>query len=98
MTTQTATGYGIAEMLETLGLKSINPGASTGHHWFPTQGEVLVSFSPCDGETIASVQQATTADYEKIIVGAQEAFKSWRMVPAPKRGDVVRQMGDALRQ
>ena len=98
MTTQTATSYGIAEMLESLGLSDMNPGASTGHHWFTTKGDELASVSPCDGETIAAVRQATTEDYETIVSQAQKAFLEWRMWPAPKRGEVVRQMGDALRQ
>jgi len=100
MTTQTATaaGYGIADMLKTLGIKEVNKGACTGSHWFDTKGEMLESVSSTDGAVIAKVQQATADDYEKIISGAQEAFKAWRMVPAPRRGEVVRQIGDALRE
>src|SRR5688572_9225354 len=98
MTTQTATGYGITEMLEKLGLQPVNPGASTGTQWLSTKGDVLPSLSPCDGEEIASVQQATTVNYVRIVALSQEAFRTWRRVPAPKRGEVVRQMGDALRQ
>lgn len=100
MTTQTATttDYGIAEMLKALGIKDVNKGASTGAQWYDTKGEILESVASADGALIAKVQQATADDYEKIISTAQEAFKAWRMVPAPKRGEVVRQMGDALRQ
>ncbi|HLG35798.1 MAG TPA: aldehyde dehydrogenase family protein [Bacteroidia bacterium] len=92
------TDYGIEEVLKTMGIKSLNSGANTGTKWFDTKGEVLESFSSSDGEKIASVKQATTDDYEKIISGAQNAFIQWRMIPAPKRGEIVRQMGDAMRQ
>ena len=92
------TDYGIEEVLRTLGIKSVNSGANTGTKWFDTKGEILDSISSADGEKIASVRQATADDYEKIISGAQDAFIQWRMLPAPKRGEVVRQIGDALRQ
>ena len=99
MTTQTATtGFGIAEMLKTLGISEVNKGACTGTQWIDTKGEMLESVSSTDGSVIATVQQATADDYEKIITQAQEAFKAWRMVPAPLRGEVVRQIGDALRE
>jgi aldehyde dehydrogenase (NAD+) len=88
----------IAEMLQKLGIEPTNHGASTGNQWFKTTGELLSSYSPADGKLIASVQQATTDDYEKIMQTAEEAFKVWRMMPAPKRGEIVRQMGDALRE
>lgn len=86
------------ETLKILGIHPINKGACTGTKWLDTKGEILVSKSPVTGETIASVQQATKDDYEIVIQTAQEAFKTWRQVPAPKRGDIVRQMGDALRE
>ncbi len=92
-----ANDYQVSEMLKTLGIAQINHGATTGTRWFQTKGEIIESFSPADGSLIGAVQQATTEDYERIIETAQEAFKSWRMVPAPKRGEIVRQMGDALR-
>jgi len=90
--------YGIDQMFNKLGLKKINNGASTGARWVETRGELLESWSPADGKLIAKVHQATLDDYEKIVLKAQEAFKSWRMIPAPKRGDIVRQMGDELRK
>lgn len=96
--TNVLTDHQISEMLKTLGIEKINHGATTGTKWFQTKGEIIESFSPADGSLIASVQQATTEDYEQIIEKAQEAFKTWRMIPAPKRGEIVRQMGDALRQ
>jgi aldehyde dehydrogenase (NAD+) len=90
--------YGVMEALEVLGIKDVNNGASTGTKWFSTTGEAIESYSPADGTLIGKVNQATTADYEKIIIQAQTAFKEWRMVPAPKRGEVVRQIGNVLRE
>ena len=81
-----------------LGIEPINKGACTGTKWLDTKGELLVSKSPNTGDTIASVQQATKEDYEKVIQTAQEAFKTWSKVPAPQRGEIVRQMGVALRE
>lgn len=97
-TTEINTDYGISEMLNVLGIKAINKGASTGTKWFETTGEVLESWSSADGEKIAAIKQATVDDYEKIISTAQNAFLQWRMLPAPARGEIVRQMGDALRK
>jgi aldehyde dehydrogenase (NAD+) len=90
--------YGIAAALNKLGVQKINSGATTGTVWFDTKGEAIDSYSPADGKLIGSVNQATTADYEKIMVEAEAAFKTWRMIPAPKRGEIVRQMGDQLRK
>jgi aldehyde dehydrogenase (NAD+) len=97
-TTNLQNDHGVADMLRQLGISDINPGASTGTGWLDTNGEVLDSFSPADGKRIAAVRQATTADYEHIIQTAQQAFVTWRMMPAPKRGEIVRQMGDELRK
>jgi len=96
MTTATAKS-GIESVLKQLGIQSNNYGASTGTQHFQTNGNKIDSFSPVDGELIASVNAATADDYEKIIKTAEAAFKEWRMVPAPKRGEVVRQIGDELR-
>ena len=90
--------YGIAGVLTTLGIKQNNSGATTGTEWLDTKGENIDSYSPADGQLIGSVKQATSEDYEKIIQKAEAAFKIWRMIPAPKRGEVVRQMGDQLRK
>ena len=89
--------FGIQEALSTLGLKAENKGVSTGANWLPSSGPTLVSTSPADGKTIGSVGSATPAEYEQVIQQAESAFKEWRMVPAPKRGEVVRQIGEALR-
>lgn len=83
-------------ILQSLGLQTVNEGCSTGNNWF-SSGKQLESFSPVDGKLIATVKTATEQDYEKIITAAKSAFIYWREVPAPKRGEIVRQFGDKLR-
>jgi aldehyde dehydrogenase (NAD+) len=87
------------DFLKELGIKDKNYAASTGTEWNKTsdQGELQIS-SPTDGKLIASVYQASENDYENIINKSFEAFKFWRTVPAPKRGEIVRQIGLKLRQ
>lgn len=85
------------EVLKKLGIKDINPGLHDGLEWTETHGGILESYSPVDGKLIAKVRQATWEDYDKIITGAQVAFKTWQKVPAPKRGEIVRQIGNELR-
>jgi len=87
--------FGVQQALKNLGIKEHNPGTSTGSEWLESGGEKLVSTSPADGATIGSVAITTPAEYEQIVVSAQQAFKEWRLVPAPKRGEVVRQIADA---
>jgi len=87
----------IQKVLTTLGIKNENNGAAVGIHWIATKGEKIDSYSPVDGKLIASVNAATETDYEASILKAQEAFKSWRNVPAPRRGEIVRQFGEELR-
>ncbi|MEY3438111.1 MAG: hypothetical protein RL265_696, partial [Bacteroidota bacterium] len=94
---ETMTDLGIQEILSQLGIEEINNGASTGGKWFKTRGERIDSISPVDGKLIASVNSASEADYEAVILKAQEAFLEWRMIPAPKRGDIVRQLADRIR-
>ena len=89
--------FGIEEALKDLGLKDINDGSSTGLNNF-SNGELLESFSPVDGSLIAKVKCSTEDDYEKVMVAASNAFKVWRKVPSPKRGEIVRQFGEVLRQ
>ncbi|MBP7271110.1 MAG: aldehyde dehydrogenase family protein [Bacteroidia bacterium] len=96
--TTTLQDYGIAEALKALGLKDINPGAGTGTRWSESDGEIISSYSPADGTLIGKVKQATADDYEKTLRTAEEAFKVWRNMPAPKRGEIVRQIGDQLRK
>lgn len=85
------------DFLIKLGLKETNIGSSTGSEWF-ANGTSIESFTPVDGSLIGAVQTTSTEDYEKVMNKAAEAYKSWRMVPAPKRGEIVRQVGDALRE
>jgi len=87
----------IQEILSSLGIEEINNGASTGGKWFKTRGERIDSYSPVDGKIIASVNAATEADYEAVILKAQEAYLQWRTIPAPKRGEVVRQLAEKIR-
>jgi len=88
---------GIQEILTRFGIEQVNSGASMGAKWLKTRGERIDSISPVDGSLIASVNSATEVDYEAVVLKAQEAFKVWRTVPAPKRGEVVRQLGEKLR-
>src|SRR5688572_24752273 len=83
-------------VLKSLGLKDINDGCSTGKNWF-SNGETLESYSPVDGKLIAKVKTANREDYQKVIKTASEAFKYWKNIPAPKRGEYVRQFGEKLR-
>ncbi|MHA7863264.1 L-piperidine-6-carboxylate dehydrogenase [Flagellimonas marinaquae] len=92
-----ATAFGIEEALKELGLNEINNGTSTGKDWF-SNGEVIESYSPVDGALIGKVKATTQEDYEKVIATAQEGFKKWRTMPAPQRGEVVRQFNDELRR
>lgn len=87
------------EFLEKLGIKKTNYGGSTGQKWFQSKSESeLKIHSPVDGKFIASVYQASEKDYEKIIKTAENAFNEWRMIPAPKRGEIVRHIGLKLRE
>ena len=88
----------IKSILQELGIKEVNSGASTGSYWFNTRGTKIDSFSPVDGKLIASVLSASETDYEATILKSQEAFAEWRLIPAPRRGEVVRQLGDRLRR
>ncbi|MFI5218141.1 MAG: aldehyde dehydrogenase family protein [Bacteroidia bacterium] len=98
MNTDTLTDYAINETLKKLGIKEVNTGACTGSTWFDTTGEILESYASADGQLIAKIKQGTKDDYEKIIQAAEKAFIQWRMIPAPARGEVVRQIGDELRK
>jgi hypothetical protein len=84
-------------VLERLGVRAVNAGASAGT-WLDTRGAELVSTNPATGEPIASVRQATAADYDTVIGAATRAFETWRLRPAPARGEVVRELANALRE
>jgi aldehyde dehydrogenase (NAD+) len=90
--------FNISEELMQLGIEALNSGVCTGTVWKDTSGEVLESFSPSDGEKIAEVRQAGLDDYREVVETAGKAFNAWRMVPAPKRGEIVRQIGLELRK
>jgi len=85
------------ELLRELGIQAENSGAYCGE-WLATSGELLESRSPATGERLATIRQATRADYEKVVAAARDAFARWREVPAPKRGEIVRRMGEAMRR
>jgi aldehyde dehydrogenase (NAD+) len=85
-------------ILKELGIKDENIGVSTGTEWIATKGKRLSSYSPVDGEKIADLICADEESYDKVIKKAEQAFLEWRMWPSPKRGDVVRQVGEALRR
>ena len=86
------------DFLKDLHIAPVNNGISTGQLWPVAQGELIDSYSPADGKKIGSVKAATRADYDKVIGSAEAAFRHWRLVPAPRRGEIVRQIGEALRE
>jgi len=87
----------VAEILAGLGLAGVNDGAWSGS-WHADAGARLhESVNPATGAVIASVRPAGAGDYERVLVSASEAFRAWRTVPAPRRGEAVRRMADALR-
>ncbi len=88
----------ISNILSALGIAAVNDGVSTGSQWIKSKGEDIKSYSPVDGKLIASVTAADKAAYETMVTKAQEAFAIWRQWPAPRRGEIVRQMGEELRR
>jgi len=87
------------QFLKKLGIEKNNYGSSTGLKWNKSKSEgQLKIHSPVDGKLIASVYQASEKDYDNVIKSAEKAFKEWRMIPAPKRGEIVRQIGNRLRE
>jgi L-aminoadipate-semialdehyde dehydrogenase len=87
------------EFLKDLGLKKNLPGACTGTEWLTHKNnQKATSHSPIDGQPVAQIQKATVEDYERIIGEATKAFAFWRLVPAPRRGDIIRQIGVRLRE
>lgn len=92
--------FNISEVLGKLQIdvNGVNPGVSTGSNHWQGSANILDSYSPVDGKLIAKMGTATEDDYEKVIISATQAFVTWRMMPAPKRGEVVRQIGDELRK
>lgn len=87
----------IQDVLKQLGIEATNQGTSTGSEWFGSGAEISSS-SPVDDKHIAKVATTTREDYDKVVETAQKAFKEWRLVPAPQRGEIVRQFGNKLRE
>jgi len=86
----------IQKILKDLNIKSINYGTSTGSNFFGN-GTEIASYSPVDGKLIGKVTSTTKSDYETVVETAQKAFKEWRLIPAPQRGEIVRLFGNKLR-
>src|SRR5690242_18953788 len=87
---------GTTSLFRKLGLRESNPGAFCGE-WLGS-GKPLKTVSPINGQTLAAVRTATAEEYERVIERSRAAFQKWQVLPAPKRGDVVRQLGNALRE
>ncbi len=85
------------DFLKNLGITDLNYGTSTGQNHFGA-GKTFDSHTPINGKKIAAVRETTRAEYDQVMDVAQEAFPVWRMMPAPKRGEIVRQIGDELRK
>lgn len=86
------------KVLAELGIESMNEGAATGTKWLKATGAVIESYSPVDGKRIGSVTSVARKNYDAVVKQAEKAFTDWRMWPAPRRGEVVRQIGEALRK
>lgn len=86
----------IIQELKELGILSTNLGSSTGQNWFAT-GQNIISSSPVDAQAIATVTCSSHDDYNQICAQAQQAYATWRLVPAPQRGEVIRLFGEKLR-
>ena len=88
----------IENILSKLNIQSLTNGTAIGSNWLRGGGESIDSFSPVDGKKIGSISSTSKKQYEEVLQSSLSAFSSWRMVPAPKRGEIVRQFGDALRE
>ncbi len=93
-----AISFNKSELLDRLSIIDVNRGVTTGTKWFNVEGDITTSISPIDNQEIAKVKNATIEDYELIVKTAEDAFKVWREIPAPERGEIVRQIGLALRK
>ena len=92
-----AKDFGMDQALKQLGLKAVNQGTSSGNTWYPG-GAQIASYSPVDGALIGKVTTTTKEEYQTVIETAQKAFLSFRTMPAPLRGEIVRQFGNKLRE
>ncbi|AAU27433.1 TPA: aldehyde dehydrogenase family protein [Legionella pneumophila] len=87
------------DLLQRLNIKSVNPGAFSGHGWHSVNhAHTLESFNPSTGNKIAEIATCTMDDYEQVMQRAEQAAQAWRKVPAPKRGEIIRQIGQVLRE
>lgn len=89
---------GIKDSLTALEIKKRNSGVSTGAKWYRSSGDVIESYSPVDGKLIGSVSSADAKSFDQVVAISNRAFQEWRRWPAPKRGEVIRQIGAALRK
>ncbi|MBM4130313.1 aldehyde dehydrogenase family protein [bacterium] len=87
-----------ARIFRELGLAAKLKGANCGGEWFASSGDWLESRNPTSGELLARIEQADNADYAKVMAASKAAFLAWRMLPTPRRGEIVRQLGEALRE
>lgn len=90
--------YGIKKALERLGIQEENKGTSTGSIWIASEENFIGSYSPADGALIGRVQLTDSKSYQEVVLKAQEAYAIWRVLPAPQRGEIVRQIGNAIRE
>ena len=88
----------MSNFIEKLQIRSVNQGVSTGQYYIGSSGAIFPSYSPVDGARIASVYMADDDGFETVVRKANEAFLEWKNWPAPKRGEVVRQIGNKLRE
>lgn len=87
------------ELLTQLKIQPLNPGAFSGQSWHSENHQkYLASFNPANGEKLAEITTCSMSDYEQVMNRAVEAAQSWKKIPAPKRGEIVRQIGQALRE
>lgn len=98
MNISTSDNEAINAMLRRLGVEKINNGASDGINWLNTGGNAIESYSPADGKLIGTVKQASPTDYAAVMNTAEHAFKTWSDMPAPARGEIVRQLANAFRE
>ena len=82
------------EFLKPLGISSVNKGTSTGSKWWDSPAAPLEAYSPVDGKKIATVSSTDRKGYDQVVQQAREAFLVWQTWPAPKRGEIVRQIGE----
>ena len=94
---QTIQDFGIEKSLSNLGITKENKGVSSGGNYF-ANGDLLESYSPTDGKLIATVKTANAQDYDQVVETAKKAYLEFRQIPAPKRGELVRQFGLKLRE